>query len=132
VANIHNLGIPIDHETVYQFDLRVYFDSLENPGWFMTWEEDTYVSRGKDKGKLKGKAGERMAKTRYKVIDIDNRVKFLQDCVVKALGIPDDCQIFRGIQEKYEDPENPRAVVRVSVIDRDQFFRREHAGIRSR
>lgn len=123
VDNIHTLRIPTDPETVYQFELRAYFKSLENPGWFERWEEDTYVSRGANKGALKGRAGERKAKSRYKIVDVDNRVKFLQDCVVAAIGIPDDCQIFRGIQEKYEDPDNPRAEVRISVVGRDQFFR---------
>lgn len=122
VNNIHTLSIPTDHETVYQLVLKVYFKSLENPGWFERWEEDTYYSRGKHKGELKGKAGERKAKTRYKIIDVDNRIKFLQDCVARALGIPNDCQIFRSVQEKYEDVINPRAEVCVSVIDRDQFF----------
>jgi len=126
VDNLHALNISTGLETVYQFELRVYFDALENPGWFEKWETDTYVTRGENKGQLKSRAGERKAKTRYKIIDVDNRVKFLQDCVVKSLGIPDDCQVFRGIQEKYEDPSNPRAEVTVSVVERDQFFRRPH------
>lgn len=123
VQNLHALTLPTDKETVYELELRVFFDKLENPGWFEKWKEDTYVTRGKNKGQLKGRAGERKAQTRYKVIDVDNRVKFLQDCVIKSMGIPDDCQVFRGVQEKYEDPDNPRAEVRVTVIDRDQFFR---------
>jgi len=123
VQNLHALNIPTDHETVFELELRAYFEKLENPGWFERWEKDTYVTRGKTKGQLKGRAGERKAQTRYKVMDIDNRIKFLQDCVVKALGIPNDCQVFRSGQEKHEDPDNPRAEVRIAVTERDQFFR---------
>lgn len=118
VAEISQL--PDDPEAVYEFKLTLYFDKLENPGWFEIWQKDTYVGRGKNAGKLLGKAGQRKAETRYKRIDYDNRIKFLQDQVAKALGI-DDCQIFRGVSEKREGVE-PRAVVTISLSSRDQFF----------
>lgn len=114
-----------DLELVYVMDIFMFFDKLENPGWFETWEKDTFVTRGKHKGDLKGKAGERKAKTRYKEIDYDNRIKFLQDCVVKGLGIPSDSQVFGGWQEKHEDPDNPRTEVRVRLSNRDQFFHKK-------
>ena len=116
------ITFPVDPETIYQFDIALYFEKLENPGWFEFWEEDTYVTRGKNKGDLKGRAGERKAQSRYKKIDYDNRIKFLQDCVVKSIGIPDDSQVFRGVQEKREDPHNPRAEIAVRVKPRTQFF----------
>lgn len=100
---------PVDHETIYQVDIALYFDKLENPGWFEV------ITKGP-------RTGERKAKTRYKIIDYDNRIKFLQDCMVKAIGIPNDCQIFRGVQEKREDPANPRADVVVRVRQRSDFF----------
>ena len=99
------LHFPTSPETVYQLDIVLYFETLENPGWFKV-----------------DKAGQREAKTRYKVVDVDNRVKFLQDCVVTALGIPNDCQVFKGTQEKREDTQNPRAEVTVQVIDSQQFL----------
>lgn len=103
------LRFPVDHETIYQMDIVLYFAALENPGWFEVY------SRG-------SQLGERKAKTRYKVIDYDNRIKFLQDCMVKAIGIPNDCQIFRGTQEKREDRSNPRAEVTIRVRQRSEFF----------
>ena len=138
VDNLHLLNIPTDKETVFEFELRAYFDSLENAGWFETWDEDKFYTKdilfpkkhkraGElrfNKGDLKALKGQRKAETRYKRIDADNRVKFLQDCVVIAVGIPDDSQVFRAIQEKHEDPNNPRAEVKITVIARDQFFRR--------
>jgi hypothetical protein len=121
--------IPLGEETVYRFDIILYFPALENPGWFEVWSKDSFYTKdSKDgkrrKGELKHRAGERKAKTRYKEIDYDNRIKFLQDCVSRAVGIPNDCQIFCGYQEKREDPDNPRAEVAISVENPQRFFRK--------
>lgn len=116
---------PVYQDTVYGIHIIVYFEKLENPGWFEFWKEDTYFKRGLREGELKGSVGERKAKSRYKEIDYDNRIKFLQDCVVTAIGIPNDAQIFRGTGEKREDPDNPRAMVRIKVLDRSEFFKEE-------
>lgn len=122
------MAFPTNPELAYRFDMIAYFKALENPGWFEKWEESKYYTRdtkdGKhQKGELKHAKGERKAKTRYKQIDVDNRVKFLQDCVSKSIGIPDDSQIFVGYQEKREDPDNPRVEVTVTVIrDTSRFF----------
>jgi Holliday junction resolvase RusA-like endonuclease len=103
------VAFPIDQETVYGFELRVYFEKLENPGWFERF--------------VKGKnAGQRKAKARYKRLDIDNRIKFVQDCVAKGVSIPDDSQVFSSLQEKHEDPQNPRAEVIVRIERHDRFF----------
>jgi Holliday junction resolvase RusA-like endonuclease len=122
------MTFPIDPELIYRFDIVCYFDSLENPGWFERWDRDVFYTKdSKDgkhyKGELKFSEGERKAVTRYKRIDYDNRIKFLQDCVSKSIGIPDDSQIFVGHQEKREDPDKPRAEVTVT-IERDfaRFF----------
>ena len=115
VGELPNLAsFPIGPEVVYQFDSILYFESLENAGWAQTY------ARGKNKGKRK-------AATRYKKIDVDNRVKFLQDSVMASIGA-DDCQVFAGYQEKHEDPGDPRAEVRVTVISRDRFFHRKERG----
>lgn len=122
------MSFPIDPELIYRFDMIAYFQALENPGWFEKWNEDKFYTRdtkdGKHrKGELKHTRGERKAKSRYKQIDVDNRIKFLQDCVAKSIGVPDDSQIFVGYQEKREDPDNPRVEVKVSVVrDTSRFF----------
>lgn len=102
---------PVDLETIYEFDVTLYLESTQNMGWFER------LTRGPSKG-------ERKAKTRYKRIDYDNRIKFVQDCLVKSIGIPDDSQIFRGVQEKREDKDDPRAVVTIRVLDQDEFFQK--------
>jgi hypothetical protein len=125
-------SFPLDPELVYRFDVICYFESLENFGWFETWDRDVmYQKDSKDglhkKGELKHRRGERKAATRYKRIDYDNRIKFLQDCVSKSIGIPDDSQIFVVHQEKREDPNRPRAEVTITV-EKDPsrfFFRKE-------
>jgi Endodeoxyribonuclease RusA len=123
---VSNLGsvsrLPTDQESVYRIDLDVYIDSLENPGWFEFFEQDTFVTRGPKKGQVVGRQGERKAKTRYKVVDVDNRIKFLQDCVCKSVGIPNDCQVFQVGSTKYEDANNPRVEVTITVLDVNQFF----------
>lgn len=126
------LSFPTDPELIYRFDIVCHFDALENPGWFELWDRDVhYVKDSKDgkhkRGELRSKKGERKAATRYKRIDYDNRIKFLQDCVSKSIGIPDDAQIFVGHQEKREDPGNPRAEVTVTVeSDVSRFFPRRY------
>jgi hypothetical protein len=116
---------PVHEELLYEIHIIIYFERVENPGWFERWEKDTYVTRGKHKGELRGRQGERKAKSRYKEIDYDNRIKFLQDCIVTAIGIPNDAQIFRGIGEKREDPDNPRAEVKIKLANRNDFFMKE-------
>ena len=113
--NLHYLqNFPIgDKELCYAFDLTVYLEKLENPGWFEFFE------RGP-------KAGQRKAQTRFKEIDVDNRIKFVQDCVIKTLGIPSDAQIFEGAQRKKQS-KCERAIVKISLTDRAQYFEEESA-----
>jgi Holliday junction resolvase RusA-like endonuclease len=110
-SNLSSLSnFPLDRETVYSMDIKLYFELLENPGWF-----DVYT-RGANVGKRK-------AENRYKVVDYDNRIKFIQDSVVNAVGIPNDCQIFMGTQEKHEDSECPRAEILIKPIPKEKFFK---------
>lgn len=124
---------PTDMETVYRILLVCHMQNLENDGWFQAYEKDTYFQkdskeRNKDgspknkKGALKARKGDRKAATRYKKVDVDNRVKFVQDCVVKGLGIPDDSQIFEGTQRKVWTDGPEYVEVTMTVVDRDQFF----------
>jgi Holliday junction resolvase RusA-like endonuclease len=123
---VSNLGmvnhLPTSPDDTYRVILDVYFDALENPGWFEMFDQDTFVSRGPNKGELIGRQGERKAKTRYKVVDVDNRIKFLQDCVCRCVGIPNDCQVFQVWLTKYEDQSNPRVEVTIKAVNNEQFF----------
>jgi Holliday junction resolvase RusA-like endonuclease len=101
--------LPVGQEVVYRITLHAYFDQLENPGWFKT------LTKGPRKG-------ERDAKSRYKALDIDNRIKFLQDCVVRSVGIPNDSQVFESHQIKLEDPDKPRAEVLIEVRPWSDYF----------
>lgn len=94
-------------EVAYSVFTSLFFPALENAGWYTV-----------------GADGEREAKSRYKRIDYDNRIKFMQDCLARAIGI-DDCQIFKAGQEKRQDAENPRADVYISVVDVNEFLRSE-------
>jgi len=107
---MHKLaGFPSeDHNVVYQLNIVLWFEKLENPGWFEHFKSGAH-------------AGERKAKTRYKIVDVDNRRKFLQDWLCKCIGIPGDEQVFRVVDDKQEGiPE--RAEVTLRVVDRGQFF----------
>lgn len=125
------MTFPVNQELVYRIDISLYFEALENPGWFEFWKEDKFYTKDikwpkkskragqvrYKKDELKVRGGERKAASRYKQIDYDNRIKFLQDSLVAVLGIPDDSQIFGGHQEKRQDKNNPRAEVTVTVED---------------
>lgn len=134
---VDNLGkvmsFPTDHEQVYRITLHAFFDALENPGWFEMWEENKYWTHDSKDGKhrageLKHAKGERKAATRYKVLDVDNRIKFLQDSVTKAVGIPNDCQVFETVLLKFEDLGHARAEVMIEVVKRDPYFPRSRNG----
>lgn len=115
-SNVFELeGFPVgDKEVVYRLDILLYFERLENPGWFERWK------RGKNRG-------ERKAQTRYKKLDIDNRVKFLQDRLCAAIGIPGDEQVFTGRQDKMQSAD-PRCEVVLTVTNRDDYFPEEDHG----
>ena len=122
-----------DQELTYGVDFTFWFSELENPGWFKSFPRDSFYqkdskAKGADgkpkhkKGELKHRMGERMAKTRYKQIDVDNRLKFIQDCLVECLGIPDDSQIFKGSQKKMRCGGLDYVDSTIFVTDRGAFF----------
>lgn len=90
-------------DLTYAVHLRFYFESLVNPGWL---ERD--------------RTGQRKAKTRYKKIDVSNRIKLVEDCVRDALAI-DDSHTFALSQEKHHDPSNPRVEIYVQPINPTLF-----------
>lgn len=83
--------------------LRFFFDQLENKRFM-----DPKCPPSK------------RPKTRYKRIDLDNRVKLLTDCVRDAIGV-DDSHIFAASQEKHQDPLNPRVEVYIQKVDSRDF-----------
>lgn len=81
----------IDPSWVFGVHLGLYFESVENPGWFT-------------------KTGKGRPKDRYKRIDLDNRIKFVTDCLRDAIGV-DDSHIFESVQRKYQDSTRPRVEI---------------------
>ena len=65
----------------YLVAIRFYFKEVENAGWF------------------KGKAD-----SRYKKLDVGNRLKLLEDCLKDAAGT-DDSQHFRIVLDKQQGKE---------------------------
>lgn len=96
---------------VYAIHLRFYFKSLVNPTF--------------NNPKVPPK---KRAKTRYKKIDLDNRIKLLTDCVRDVLAI-DDSHAFAGSQEKHQcakgEPE--KVEIYVQVVDPKLFGLAEEA-----
>lgn len=116
-------------ETAYDISFWCYFkrESLENPGWFEFWASDGFRMKDDPKGRWKKgdrthQAGERKAKSRYKSLDTDNRIKFAQDCVVKGLGIPNDCQIMDDHAYKRVTKGDEHVIVKLKVMDPSEVF----------
>jgi len=102
VRSIHEqckLGIQseFDENLMYWLEICFYFSAIENKGW-----HERYV---------KGvKKGQRKAKSKWKRIDLSNRVKLLEDTVKMVTGV-DDCATFVVLLSKEVDPKNPRVEV---------------------
>lgn len=76
--------LEMDRDSVYALHLRFYFTSLQNARW-----NDPKCPPSK------------RPKSRYKRLDLSNRIKLLEDCVRDALDI-DDSQTFAASQEKHQ------------------------------
>ena len=100
--HLHEIML-LDKKSAYAMHLHFYFDSLVNDTWY-----NDKLSPSK------------RAKSRYKRIDLDNRIKLVTDCVRDAVAI-DDCQIFAASQEKHMDPANQRVEIFLQAIDADNF-----------
>lgn len=100
--HLHQLT-EIDSQAVYAIHLRFYFDTLTNASW-----------------NNMGFPPSKRAKSRYKRIDLDNRIKLLTDCVRDAIGV-DDCQFFAGTQEKHQDSTDPRIEIFVQKVNAKDF-----------
>lgn len=86
-----------DPERMYWLDLTFYFDQVVNKGW------SEFYKRGPKKG-------QRKADTKWKKIDLGNRLKLLEDTVKAAVGV-DDSSTFVLHLTKDCDPDNPRVEV---------------------
>lgn len=76
--------LEMDKGSVYALHLRFYFKVLVNVKW-----NDPKTPPSK------------RPKSRYKRIDLSNRIKLLEDCIRDALDI-DDAQTFAASQEKHQ------------------------------
>jgi Holliday junction resolvase RusA-like endonuclease len=94
----------------YALRLVIYFPEVENTGWYQFWEKDSRPGT-----KDTHKAGERKAATRYKRIDLSNRIKLLEDTVASAVGV-DDSHTFHLSIYKEHDPKHPRVEVTLSLL----------------
>jgi Holliday junction resolvase RusA-like endonuclease len=96
---------------IYGLSCVFYFNELENPVWF----EQKRFTKGARKGELK-------VKLRYKRIDTDNRLKFLQDWMTKCLGLSDDALVFRVVAEKRQTDGEEHVVAVLFRLERDGFL----------
>lgn len=89
--------LEMDTQSVYALHLRFFFEQLQNARWL-----DPKCPPSKK------------PKSRYKKIDLSNRIKLLEDCVRDALDI-DDSQTFAASQEKHQvrpgEPERVQIVI---------------------
>ena len=100
--HLHQIS-QMNPDGIFAVHLRFYFESLENETW-----NDLSIKPS------------RRAKTRFKKIDLTNRIKLLEDCIRDALDI-DDSHTFAGSQEKHQDPKNPRVDVYVNEVSPELF-----------
>ncbi len=93
--------LEMDRDSIYALHLRFFFKSLENARW-----NDPTCPPSK------------RPKSRYKRIDLSNRIKLLEDCVRDALDI-DDSQTFAASQEKHQirDGEEERVEIIIQRTD---------------
>lgn len=120
---------PVSLEHIYGLSMTCSIDKLQNPGWFRRLEKARPERKRKDKktGEMKVAqkakvAGEREAETRYKKLDVDNRIKFLQDCFIKSLGINGDEQVFENFLRKIERHGMNHADVEIYVLEPEGFL----------
>ena len=95
-----------DPSAKYWLELRFFFSSIMNKGW------DEFFMRGPKKG-------QRKAKTKWKKMDLTNRVKLVEDAVTAATGV-DDSATFVNLLTKDVDPSNPRVEVALYSIQEEE------------
>jgi len=100
VPNYAHIIRELDKEALYEVFYRFYFakDSILNKTYGL------------------GKKGS--AKSRYKKMDAENRIKFLSDCLSEAIGI-DDSHFFAGGYRKMCAQPNQEEEVHIYIAPRD-------------
>lgn len=98
-----HLANELDRDAIYGVELRFYFDTLVNSSW-----NNPAVPEKK------------RAKSRYKKIDLSNRVKLLEDCIRDFMGI-DDSQTFEMLTIKCQDAVNPRVEISIRTVEPDWY-----------
>lgn len=96
-----NLGFQdgLDPNKQYLLIMVFYFDKIVNKGWNEFWKQ----------GK---KAGHRKSNTKWRKIDLSNRVKLAEDAMKTASGIDDSATMIHLLVKKC-DPDNPRLVMQL-------------------
>jgi len=87
----------LDDKAVYAVHLRFFFFELVNRSWN---NPDVPPSK--------------QAKSRYKRIDLTNRIKLLEDCIRDAIAI-DDSQTFGASQEKHQCGPGEQERVEITI-----------------
>lgn len=87
----------LDERGVYAMHLRFFMKDLLNKSW-----NNPDVAPSK------------RAKSRYKKVDLSNRIKLIEDCIRDAIGI-DDSQTFAATQEKHQVGPNEAERVEIDV-----------------
>lgn len=102
------LGIQdeFDEERMYWLDLHFFFEAVVNKGWYERYK------RGPKKGRRK-------AGSKWKKIDLGNRLKLLEDTIKNSVGV-DDSATFVLHLTKDCDPGNPRVEVQLYTMAEDQ------------
>jgi hypothetical protein len=79
-----HIASQLDPNAIYALHLRFFFHELVN----LSWNNPDFPPS-------------KRAKSRYKRIDLSNRIKLLEDCIRDALAV-DDSQTFAASQEKHQ------------------------------
>ena len=116
----------LDPNALYALHLRFFFDNLETDTWLKATKDQRAAGFVNKMATVtvdgvKRKERKNVPLLRYRRVDLDNRVKLVQDCIRDAISI-DDSQIFAASQEKHQDPGKERIEIIVQPLaDREQF-----------
>ena len=99
---------------IYKLDITLHVPELENPRWF----EGKRFEKGTHAGELK-------VKLRFKRIDADNRVKFLQDSFCACVGIDDSLIFCTSVSKRETKKEEPYINVTLFEISREGFLEKK-------
>jgi hypothetical protein len=99
-----------------EITLRFKLGEVVNPKWPNRYKKDTWVGKKGSKARRIKKAGERMAESRFKRMDVSNRYKLVEDAVADTMGV-DDRFNFVVSGKKLIDDESPGVSVLITLDD---------------